>query len=332
MKNETNEEIQRMNNAIDELQKIIQKSINPEKSIEIKPISDRPEDIAVSYFTKSCYEKDLAKQIEYLSKAIEINPEYADAYNNRGIAYTHLKEYEKAIEDFSKAIEINQEDADTYYNRGIAYSNLKEYEKVIEDYNKAIEINPEYAEAYNNRGNAYSELKEYAKAIEDFNKAIEINPEHTKAYYNRGTAYSILEQYGIGIKDLSKAIEINSEYVGAYNNRGYTYLYIGQYEKAYDDIRKAQSLAPDEPQYLDSMGEILTKLERYAEAIIYHDKAIAIDDKEAAFYYNRAICLKFLNRKETALDDCNTALAKETCNDELKEKILQLQKELKEMS
>ena len=48
-------------------------------------------------------------------------PKYADAYNNRGVAYAKLGDYRQAISDYDRAIEINPEYAEAYYNRGIAY-------------------------------------------------------------------------------------------------------------------------------------------------------------------------------------------------------------------
>ncbi|MEE0857629.1 MAG: tetratricopeptide repeat protein [Ruminococcus sp.] len=191
-------------------------------------------------------ENDYDKAIEYYGKAIELNPEYAEAYTNRGNAYGLLNEYDKAIDDYSKAIELNPELAEAYNNRGTVYEDLKKYDKAREDYNKAIKLNPEYAEAYYNRGNAYACLKEYDKAIEDYSKAIELNPKYAKAYYNRGHAYVDLKEYDKAIEDYSKAIELNPENAKAYYSRGFAYSDLEEYDKAIDDFSKAMELNPED--------------------------------------------------------------------------------------
>ena len=98
----------------------------------------------VSYQEKGQWDKAIA---EY-NKAIELNPEYSKAYNNRGLAYADKGQYDQAISDYTKAIELSPKLAEAYYNRGIAYRHKGHYDQAISDYTKAIELNPEYAEAY----------------------------------------------------------------------------------------------------------------------------------------------------------------------------------------
>nr|QNO55523.1 photosystem I assembly protein Ycf3 [Methanosarcinales archaeon ANME-1 ERB7] len=181
--------------------------------------------------------------IEYYTRAIELNPEYAKAYNNRGTVYGYIKEYEKAISDYNKAIELNPEYADAYNNRGNVYGYIKEYEKAISDFNKAIELNPEYAIAYNNRGNVYGYIKEYEKAISDYNKAIELNPEYATTYSNRGVAYYDIKEYEKAISDYNKAIELNPEYAIAYEDLSELYITTGNYKSALETITEALSLS-----------------------------------------------------------------------------------------
>lgn len=53
--------------------------------------------------------RNLTAAIEDCARAIEIDPEYAYAYNNRGFSKASLEDYQNAIEDFSKAIKIDPE-------------------------------------------------------------------------------------------------------------------------------------------------------------------------------------------------------------------------------
>ena len=65
-----------------------------------------------------------------------------------GIAYGEKGLYNREIEDYTKAIQINPKNAKAYNSRGTVYYSKGLYDKAIEDYTKAIQINPQYAEAY----------------------------------------------------------------------------------------------------------------------------------------------------------------------------------------
>ena len=123
-----------------------------------------------SYREKEQWDEAIA---EY-NKALEINPKFAMAYNDRGIAYRWKGQYDQAISDHNKALEINSRYAEAYNSRGVAYYTKGQHDKAISDYNKAIEINPRYAYAYNNRGVAYDAKGNMKKACSDWKWACEL--------------------------------------------------------------------------------------------------------------------------------------------------------------
>ena len=70
-------------------------------------------------------------------------------------------DYDRALQDYTKVIQLNPDDASAYNNRGGAYYLKEEYKPAIVDFTKAIQLKPDYAEAYNNRGVAYHLKEEY---------------------------------------------------------------------------------------------------------------------------------------------------------------------------
>jgi tetratricopeptide (TPR) repeat protein len=131
-------------------------------------------------------------------------------YNNRGIAYSALGNYRQAIDDCSRAIEIDPGFAEAYYNRGNAYVALGNHRQAIDDYGRAIEIKPGYVAAYCNRGHAYADLGNYRQAIEDYSRAIEIKPGYADAYNNRAFIYLKQGDNISGCRDALKACELGN--------------------------------------------------------------------------------------------------------------------------
>jgi tetratricopeptide (TPR) repeat protein len=114
-------------------------------------------------------------------------------------------EFEAAIADYTKAIEMKPDDAKAYFNRGAAYSAKGDMDLAIANYTKAIEMKPDDADAYFNRGNAYSAKGDKDLAIADYTKAIEIKPDDAEAYFNRGNAYSAKGDKDLAIADYRKS-------------------------------------------------------------------------------------------------------------------------------
>lgn len=112
---------------------------------------------------------------------------------------------DQAITDYTKALELNPKFASAYNNRGAAYAQKGQFDKAITDYTRALEINPKYAEAYNNRGAAYRQKGKYDQAITDLNQALEINPGYANAYYNRAVAHCSKKAYDQAWEDVRKA-------------------------------------------------------------------------------------------------------------------------------
>jgi len=99
--------------------------------------------------------------------AINLNPQSAQAYYWRGIAYSSLKEPDKAIEDLTEAITLEPQQADFFLSRGTLYANKNDHTRAIEDFDHALKLNPMLTAARTNRDFSVSEIARQKKAAED---------------------------------------------------------------------------------------------------------------------------------------------------------------------
>jgi tetratricopeptide (TPR) repeat protein len=173
---------------------------------------------------------------------LELKPDNATAFYNRGIIYAQLKQYEQAIANYDQVIALNPDYIDAFANRGNAYTAMKQYKQAIADYYQVITLDPSCAIAYNNRGNAYAELKQYEWSIADYDQAIAIDPNYAIAYNNRGNAYKELKQYGRALFDYDQVLTLNPTYALAYLNRGLIYKALGKQAEARQDFERAKAL------------------------------------------------------------------------------------------
>jgi tetratricopeptide (TPR) repeat protein len=183
------------------------------KSYKVAKISDvvAAASKAEDFFLKGnqkYQDKDFQGAIADYTEAIRLNPNFVEAYNNRGLARDELKDFQGAINDYTQAIKINPNYAKAYSNRGLVRKELKDFQGAINDYNQAIKIDPNYAPAYFNRGVVRYELKDLKGAVADYTQAIKINPDLAQAYGTRGIVrYQLGEKQG-AINDFQKAAEL----------------------------------------------------------------------------------------------------------------------------
>lgn len=140
----------------------------------------------------------------------------ADEFFNTGNNCYNKGDVENAIKNFQKAIELNPNHAEAYAKLGLIWYRYKEdYNTAIKYYLKAIEVNPNLAEAHFNLGNAYwqksiNKMAVYsANAIKCYLKVIELNPNHAEAYSNLGNEY-----YHKGDEDISFSYMIKAAKLG----------------------------------------------------------------------------------------------------------------------
>jgi tetratricopeptide (TPR) repeat protein len=236
--------------------------------------------------------ENYAQAIENYQKAIQLNPEYADAYYNLGNALYRQGQLEQAIENYQKAIQLNPEYADAYYNLGIALSDHGQLAQAIENYQKAIQLDPGKVLAYNNLGNALCKQGQLKRAIQNYQKAIQLNPEYALAYYNLGIALSDHGQLAQAIENYQKAIQLNPEYADAYYNLGNALYRQGQLDQAIENYQKAIQLNPKYALAYNNLGNALSDHGQLAQAIENYQKAIQLDPGEVLAYNNlgNALC------------------------------------------
>ena len=109
--------------------------------------------------------------IAEFKEALKSNAEFAEAYNNIGLALFNQSRFDEAIEEFRNALRIEPDFSLAHANLGLVLLNKELVDEAIEELTKAVSLNPEIAETYYNLGIAYNRkglVDETIKAYEGF--------------------------------------------------------------------------------------------------------------------------------------------------------------------
>jgi len=132
----------------------------------------------------------------------------AEENNDRGVMLYYRRELAGAETQFKKAIDIRPDFYEAYNNLGLAISDQGRREEAVTAFKKAVELSPEAPEAYNNLGCLYKGKKDYQQAVEYFNQAIARQADYSLAYLNLGTAYEEMEKFDLAIKSWEKVLAV----------------------------------------------------------------------------------------------------------------------------
>lgn len=125
--------------------------------------------------------------VEAFSRAVaagDLEPEaLAITFNNRGVAYAELGDFDRAISDYTRALGLKPNDAKTITNLRIAYlrragsaAEAGRTDAARADYARAIEAQPAHPTAWLRRGQLHAALGELEAAKADLEKARELDP------------------------------------------------------------------------------------------------------------------------------------------------------------
>jgi protein O-mannosyl-transferase len=156
------------------------------------------------------YIGDHAGAFSDLSRVVELDPKYATAYNNRGIARME-RDPAGAIADFEAAARILPDYADAIMNRGWVRFGTKDVEGGLADFDAAIKINPNHYQAHLLRGIAKLGKRDLLGAKEDLATAIRLKPREPDAWYVRGQARDEAGDIDGAIADYAQALNVGGK-------------------------------------------------------------------------------------------------------------------------
>jgi serine/threonine protein kinase len=147
--------------------------------------------------------------IQWLSRAVELDPSHYPSRKARALAYYTLKDYRKMAEDVEAIIVMRPKDSLGYSLRAIARREIGRFGDAVNDHNRAIEIcdvKSQLAELYNQRRETYERMGDYKAALQDAQCCIKLEPNVPVYRFNVFTTLVSLGQYDAAREEYKKIV------------------------------------------------------------------------------------------------------------------------------
>jgi tetratricopeptide (TPR) repeat protein len=148
------------------------------------------------------------KEIFFWRAMVKRAPYDEVAHTTYGLIISRQGAYKLAEREFKKAIEANPDFAEAHNNLGMLYYSRAQKDSALVEIKEAIRLDPNYADAYANLGYMYGEKKEFVLSINALEQALRLDPQNYPALRNLGMVYSYVGRFSEAISDLEKALEL----------------------------------------------------------------------------------------------------------------------------
>lgn len=280
-------------------------------------------------------ERDAA--IRDCGRAIELKPDYTDAYRTRAVAYLAKRDYDHAIADCSSMIALKPDSAGTLILRGMAYAGKGDYDLAIEDYSHALRLRPglgmaegglteaRTAKARLAGGQTLGDPRAWCKGKslpqEGFSQDLQISGCTTliqsgkerrsnlaEDYFNRASARNFGGDSEHAIGDYVQVLKLNPKNAEAYYRLGSIYWVKGDYDRAASYLDRAVKLKPNTTMYLLYRGYARYGKNQFGRAIADFGRVIKLQPDDAEAFLNRSLSYIGQGDYDRALADCRQAI------------------------
>jgi len=219
---------------------LLQENYHYEEAIEIylKVINVRRSQVALSNLA-ACHNKlkQSDKSLYISDEALLIDPNYAEAWSNRGNALNDLKRHEEALASYERSLELKPDYAEAWSNRGVALNDLKRHEEALASYERSIKLKPDNAKAWSNRGNTLNDLKRHEEALASYERSLELKPDYAEAWSDRGVALNALKRHEEALASYERSTEFKPDYAEALYNKGLLQLAQRDFLSGFENYR-----------------------------------------------------------------------------------------------
>jgi len=153
----------------------------------------------------------IEKAIAAYQTALQLEPNFADAYGGLGVIYWRSGDLAAAIRYCQKAIKIAPENIEFHQNLTQIYWQKEMYDRAAIGYRIILELNPSDENALHRLGIILLSKQEYDEAVSCFQKVLQLNPDNALTHGALATAYYTLGQGPLAIHEFQEVLRLDPQ-------------------------------------------------------------------------------------------------------------------------
>lgn len=246
-----------------------------------------------------------------LDEAIKLDPKSEPNYFVfRGAVRSNLGRHDNGLADIDVSIGMKEANAFAHAWRGEVLRRLKRYDQAVAAADRATALEKNLVQPFVVRTDVHMERKNWREAVREATAGLGVEPNRQWLLRQSGDAYIEMKEWKLAITAYDQFIRLNSRSARAFNQRGRASLELGAagYDAALTDFTEAIKLDDKDAAYYANRALITAARGQDDRAIADLDKAIELDPKDVTYYPRRAELHRKSKRYDDAISDLTAAL------------------------
>ena len=255
-------------------------------------------------------EEGINRGIQYFQQAIDLEPNYAEAYDGladcwQGLAwygYAPSKDaFLRARAAATKALELNGSMAEAQTTLAFVSASYDfDWKAAEHGYQRAIALNPNYANAHHWYADFLSAMGRHEEAIAESERARELDPLSPIINAWLGWRYQFARRYDQAIAQYRKALDLDPNFPPAHLVLGQAYEQKKMLKEATAELEQAVNLSGGGAVYLASLAHAYAAAGRRGDALKLIRQLEKLAAGQHVSSYDMALALMGVNDKDQA--------------------------------
>jgi len=197
-----------------------------------------------------------------------------------------------------KAIEIDPQSAEAHASLALVLDHEWDWPQAEAEFRRALQLDPNYANAHHWYGDYLSIRGRHDEALVEAMKALDLDPLNLMIGTWAALRYYLARNYEAAIEQSRNTVELDSNFAAAHLLLGESYVQAGLPEKGLVELQSATSLSGGNPLYLAQVGVAYASAGRKEDALLIIGQLQTISSRRYVSPYGLAQIYAALNDKE----------------------------------
>ncbi len=220
--------------------------------------------------------KDISGSVQWLQKAIQLDPEDPVAHLKIAKMFVFLQEYNKAFAEINTVLKRDVYNPEAYFLKGVIYKNAKDTSHAISSFQTAVQVQPNYTEAIEQLGLLYAAQKNDL-CLKYFQNCFKIDSTNVFPLFAIATYYQAQGAIPKAKEYYQQCIFKDNQYSKAYFNLGWLLMQEDSLEKASRQFDIITMVEPNNAEAYYNRGLCKELMKKYAEAQEDYQQALVFD-------------------------------------------------------